>query len=224
MERYQVVGHLRLDPEGTVTSYADAQAQIETLQAQVKELEGNRVPHSMQHVIELQAMNNRLEQQVEALQARLEQEREKVKGLHEVTRVICTHCCEPMEIPSKAVLQTQLTQLRALMRALPDCPGEIKVYPPAVGVICGTYDVRYDFHLESGSFQSIRLAMFHDECEADTYADLLKYRATLDATTPAQTDEQRCIEACCERPHDCKWGGTGGCGYEGRKPKGGDGE
>lgn len=46
----------------------------------------------------------------------LEQEREKVKGLHEITKVICTHCCEPMEIPSKAVLQTQLTQLQALVR------------------------------------------------------------------------------------------------------------
>ena len=53
---------------------------------------------------------------VEALQAQLEQEREKVKGLHEITKVICTHCCEPMEIPSKAVLQTQLTQLQALVR------------------------------------------------------------------------------------------------------------
>ena len=21
---------------------------------------------------------------------------------------------------------------------------------------------------------------------------------------------------CCEKPHDCKWGGLGGCGYEGR--------
>ena len=31
-------------------------------------------------------------------------------------KVICTHCCEPMEIPSKAVLQTQLTQLQALVR------------------------------------------------------------------------------------------------------------
>ena len=47
----------------------------------------------------------------------LDAEREKVKGLHEITKVICTHCCEPMEIPSKAVLQTELTQLQALVRA-----------------------------------------------------------------------------------------------------------
>ena len=39
MERYQVVGHLRLDPEGTVTSYADAQATVEALQAQNAEWE-----------------------------------------------------------------------------------------------------------------------------------------------------------------------------------------
>ena len=54
------------------------------------------------------------------LQAALDAEREKVKGLHEITKVICTHCCEPMEIPSKAVLQTQLTQLQALVRAAED--------------------------------------------------------------------------------------------------------
>lgn len=38
MERYQVVGHLRLDPEGTVTSYADAQATVEALQAIIKQM------------------------------------------------------------------------------------------------------------------------------------------------------------------------------------------
>ena len=31
------------------------------------------------------------------------------------------------------------------------------------------------------------------------------------------TEEQRHIENCCETPHDCKWGGLGGCGYAGRK-------
>ena len=65
MERYQVVGHLRLDPEGTVTSYADAQATVEALQ----------------------------------------RERDELK---ELTSVICGHCCEPMAIPSRAVLQAAL--------------------------------------------------------------------------------------------------------------------
>ena len=60
---------------------------------------------------------------ISELEKQLEQEREKVKGLHEITKVICTHCCEPMEIPSKAVLQTQLTQLQALVRAY----GEAKI-------------------------------------------------------------------------------------------------
>ena len=32
-----------------------------------------------------------------------------------------------------------------------------------------------------------------------------------------QVEDQRHIDACCEKPHDCKWGGLGGCGYEGRK-------
>ena len=39
MERYHVIGgHLRLDQEGTVTSYADAQATIAALQSEVKDL------------------------------------------------------------------------------------------------------------------------------------------------------------------------------------------
>src|SRR5574343_695008 len=40
--------------------------------------------------------------------------------LREATKVICGHCCEPMAIPSKAILQSQLSQLQALVRALPD--------------------------------------------------------------------------------------------------------
>lgn len=75
---------------------------------------------------------------MEAKAALADAEREKVKGLHEITKVICTHCCEPMEIPSKAVLQTQLSQLQdwrdqvtlALQRAggarFEDVPGHVK--------------------------------------------------------------------------------------------------
>ncbi len=29
--------------------------------------------------------------------------------------------------------------------------------------------------------------------------------------------EQDWIKQCCESPSECKWGGMGGCGYEGRK-------
>lgn len=45
----------------------------------------------------------------------LQRERDK---LREATKVICGHCCEPMEIPSKAVLQSQLTQRTAELEAL----------------------------------------------------------------------------------------------------------
>jgi len=45
-----------------------------------------------------------------------------------------------------------------------------------------------------------------------------RIRATLAAQDAPLTDEQRDIRDCCEKPHDCKWGGLGGCGYEGRKP------
>ncbi len=52
---------------------ADAPATIAALQARVQELESNRVPNSMQHVIELQAMNNRLGVRVETLESQLTQ-------------------------------------------------------------------------------------------------------------------------------------------------------
>ena len=43
-----------------------------------------------------------------------------------------------------------------------------------------------------------------------------RIRATQTAQDAPLTDEQRDIRDCCEKPHDCKWGGLGGCGYEGR--------
>lgn len=54
---------------------------------------------------------------VEALQ----RERDK---LREATKVICGHCCEPMAIPSKAILQSQLSALQALVRAAVSAPGK----------------------------------------------------------------------------------------------------
>ena len=86
----------------------------------------------------------------------LDAEREKVKGLHEVTRVICTHCCEPMEIPSKAVLQTQLAQLQALVRALP---------VPEEG---GFPIVEVD-----GDYYVNHTSRFSTKAEADAYTGLL---------------------------------------------------
>ena len=81
---------------------SDAQATVEALQRVRDEFERER---DQLHAALMEA------------KAALDAEREKVKGLHEITKVICAHCCEPMEIPSKAALQTQLTQLQALMRA-----------------------------------------------------------------------------------------------------------
>lgn len=42
----------------------------------------------------------------------------RVKELEEITKVICGHCCEPMSVQSRADLQTSLTQLQGLVRAL----------------------------------------------------------------------------------------------------------
>jgi len=56
--------------------------------------------------------------QITSLQTALDAEREKVRVLHEVTKVICGHCCEPMAIPSKAILQSQLSQLKGLVETI----------------------------------------------------------------------------------------------------------
>lgn len=55
---------------------------------------------------------------ISELEKQLEQEREKVKGLHEATKVICGHCCESMEIPSKAALQSHLSTLQGLVETI----------------------------------------------------------------------------------------------------------
>lgn len=102
------------------------------------------------------------------LEAQLDAEREKVKGLHEATKVICGHCCEPMEIPSKAVLQTQLTQIQALVRAI-----KAEVWKEAAMKyalwVGDDSEVPADPHLDG-------YERFEEYCHA---------RATLDATTPA---------------------------------------
>lgn len=104
--------------------------------------------------------------QITSLQAALDAELEKVKGLHEITKVICTHCCEPMEIPSKAVLQTQLTQLQALVRALVAKLDESDKASQGIFITAAMHGIHYN---------------------GPSYADELQAlkAATLDATTPA---------------------------------------
>ena len=91
--------------EGQRRAKADAQATVEALQRERDEWRSNAVAQ--------EARANDLERDCKDLQSDIEDERAKVKGLHEITKVICTHCCEPMEIPSKAVLQSALTQRTA---------------------------------------------------------------------------------------------------------------
>ena len=49
--------------------------------------------------------------QIEALQRELDE-------LREATKVICGHCCEPMAIPSKAILQSHLSTLQGLVETI----------------------------------------------------------------------------------------------------------
>jgi len=145
---------------------ADAQAAVEALQRERDEWRSNAVAQ--------EARANDLERDCKDLQSDIEDERAKVKGLHEITKVICTHCCEPMEIPSKAVLQTQLTQIQALVRALPEMFGTITVEQISQ---TGTNWALFD----AGGW----LATVDGESTAKALKSLLQHRATLDATTPA---------------------------------------
>ena len=154
-----------------VTPLADAQATVEALQRVRDEFERER---DQLHAALMEA------------KAALDAEREKVKGLHEITKAICTHCCEPMEIPSKAVLQTQLTQLQALVRALPEMSGTITVEQISqTGTNCALF--------EAGGW----IATVDGESVAKALKSLLRYRATLDATTPAPDTS---IIGKCEPP------------------------
>ena len=89
---------LREMEDGYIKQLADAQATIAALQDTIIQMGGQAA------VLAKDAMAAK--EQIAALQAR-------VRELEEITKVICGHCCEPMEIPSKAVLQSALTQRTA---------------------------------------------------------------------------------------------------------------
>lgn len=217
MERYWVPRESIYDEEDhagkprdvEVVLAADAQATVEALQAQLEELKANRVPHSMQHVIELQAMNNRLGAEVEALQKKYDDLLGKYRQLVDFYDKHNGTPCEQirhqqqvealqrerdhakkMAAVQKEVadnqtwhvceLRQQLSQLQALVRALPV--------------------VRIDL---DGAYHDTLLARPED----DAVKELLRYRATLDATTPAVykrivADDFGCAMEMCDRK-DC---------------------
>ena len=63
--------------------------------------------------------NMKVQQQLADAQATVEALQRERDELREATKVICGHCCEPMAIPSKAILQSKLSTLQGLVRALP---------------------------------------------------------------------------------------------------------
>ena len=93
--------------EGDFVLYADAQATIAALQARVQELESNRVPNSMQHVIELQAMNNRLGVRVETLESQLTQRTAELEAANKHWDALWNAACE-----QKDTLQAELERVR----------------------------------------------------------------------------------------------------------------
>ena len=150
MERYQVVGHLRLDPEGTVTSYADAQATVEALQR---------------------------------VRDEFERERDQLHAALVEAALLCDHNlrrCDVLDSKYKKglaavkVLQSQLSQLQALVRAL-------------VGTKSFTINGP-DIRTMSGNV----LYACSSQTSAERLGALLEYRErTLDATTPATHEQDK---------------------------------
>ena len=107
--------------------------------------------------------------------------------------------------------ETDLTTLRQLVAALP------VVDVQEVSVWLSPDESGWLVSKRPAFPAGLYWAKFRTQAEADSFRALLAYRATLVAQDAPLTDEQRAIRDCCEKPHDCKWGGLGGCGYEGRK-------
>ena len=63
-------------------------------------------------------VNSDLRKQLADAQATVEALQRERDELREMTKVICGHCCEPMAIPSKAVLQSQLSALQGLVETI----------------------------------------------------------------------------------------------------------
>ena len=116
---------------GDFVLYADAQAMVEALQAQLVTLKRHAdldcgdqsclyaLAHSGMRTnggcrCSPKRMKDDLERSRKAVEA-LQRERDK---LREATKVICGHCCEPMAIPSKAILQSQLSALQGLVETI----------------------------------------------------------------------------------------------------------
>ena len=113
------------------TTLADAQAMVEALQAQLVTLKRHAdldcgdqsclyaLAHSGMRTnggcrCSPKRMKDDLERSRKAVEA-LQRERDK---LREATKVICGHCCEPMAIPSKAILQSQLSAHQGLVETI----------------------------------------------------------------------------------------------------------
>ena len=109
--------------EGELVLYTDAQATIAALQARVQELESNRVPNSMQHVIELQAMNNRLGVRVETLESQLTQ---RTAELEAANKLLYRKNCELGRFETMiSDLQAELERVRG---ELAEAHAQLKEY------------------------------------------------------------------------------------------------
>ena len=229
MERYNGV---EPDPEGAFVYYDDAQRALDVEREKVKELVANQAEYEKCTDEQITALNQGCldyEKQIATLQAQLadrdamilqmgkqaarlakdgiaaKAQLRQVEGNAETYRKMHAVCTMNL-----ALANNDLTTLRQLVAALPVVDGRMDVE-------CGAcYYIR---SFVAGQY-GIVCGLMTEQSTAMAIKALLEYRATQaaqDAKDAPLTEEQRHIENCCEKPHDCKWGGLGGWGYAGRK-------
>ena len=190
MDRYKVFpsGELGMHPTGTWTPFADAQATVEALQRERDAWKARTVELDAR-AQEVFANGQQREAEMERLVAQLDAEREKVKGL-EALQVGFDGQDEVLDIKKSDyyALRDELSQLQALVLALPIYEADALI--------------TVDGDLDEIDRPALRSAVM----------ELLAYRATLDATTPAPRQRQ---------VHSCEIPGCVSCA---NPEEGGDGE
>ncbi len=157
LERYHNIGgYLRLDPEGTLTGYADAQATIADLQGQAKDYQACRdVLDST--VLEL----TQVQQRVAQLEA---DNRTYINERHENMKTIET-------------LQADHARVLGLVQALPFPIGELFIEPDVPEPRKPTW---WQVRLRN-DHASILLGEFRSEVMAKSFMAVMAYRASLPA-------------------------------------------
>lgn len=188
--------------------YADAQRALDAERARVKELQGAASTPINELLAELISCAG-----VFDVSTDYEDDR---KALETATQAVLDHV---------ATLQAQLADRDAMILQMGEQAAVLAKENMAVKAQLRQVEGQSQQQAEEAvivfakytTLQQLVEALINSDTAKDHDKAWFALRATLAAQDAPLTKEQRRIEDCCEKPHDCKWGGIGGCGYEGRK-------